>query len=82
MENFSPLALKLREEKEDGGYMYCKNAKFLTTPIGMDGQKVYFRSLASFERNEDFDTRKDINLSKSVFLGNTLFLHNVLFGTK
>jgi len=30
-QNFSPLALKLREEIEDEGKMYCKNAKFLTT---------------------------------------------------
>jgi len=33
MKNFSFLALKLREEIEDDGQTYCKNAKFLTTNI-------------------------------------------------
>jgi len=28
MQNFSPLALKLREELEDDRQTYCKNAKF------------------------------------------------------
>jgi len=40
MQNFSPPALKLREKIMDDGQMYCKNAKFLTTPMGMDRQKV------------------------------------------
>jgi len=39
MKNFSPLALKLWEEIEDDCQMYCKNSKFLTTPIGMGGQE-------------------------------------------
>jgi len=30
MQNFSPLALKLREEIEDDRQTYCKNAKFCT----------------------------------------------------
>jgi len=42
MQNFSTLALKLREEIEDDGQMHCKNAKFLTSPKGTDGQKVYY----------------------------------------
>jgi len=33
MQNFSPLALKLREEIEVDGGMYCKNAKFQTAPF-------------------------------------------------
>jgi len=41
MQNFSSLALKLREEIEDDGQTYCKNAKFLTTPKGTDRQKLY-----------------------------------------
>jgi len=32
MQNFSPLALKLREEIEGYIRTYCKNAKFLSTP--------------------------------------------------
>jgi len=32
MQNFSSLALKLREEIEDDGRTYCKNAKFQTAP--------------------------------------------------
>jgi len=34
MQNFSSLTLKLREEIEDDGWTYCKNAKFQTDPIG------------------------------------------------
>jgi len=34
MQNFSSLALKLREEIEDDGRTYCKNAKFQTAPHG------------------------------------------------
>jgi len=34
MQNFSPLALKLREQFEDDVRTYCKNAKFLTAPYG------------------------------------------------
>jgi len=33
MQNFSHLALKLREEIEDDGHTYCKNAKFQTAPL-------------------------------------------------
>jgi len=36
MQNFSPLSLKLREEIENDERMYCKNAKFLTNPLGTD----------------------------------------------
>jgi len=51
MQNFSPLALKLRERRKDDGQMYCKNAKFLTTPIGTERQKVYYLfSLNSLSR--------------------------------
>jgi len=34
MQNFSPLALKLREKFEDDGWIYCKNAKFQAAPHG------------------------------------------------
>jgi len=34
MQNFSSLALKLRQEIEDDGRTYCKNAKDFTTPKG------------------------------------------------
>jgi len=34
MQNFSNLALKLREKIEDDGRMYCKITKFLKTPYG------------------------------------------------
>jgi len=34
MQNFSPLALKLREEFENYAQTYCKNANFLTAPFG------------------------------------------------
>jgi len=34
MQNFSPLALKLREEIKDDKQMDCKNAKFQTAPNG------------------------------------------------
>jgi len=33
MQNFSPLALKLREYFEDDREAYCKNAKFQTAPL-------------------------------------------------
>jgi len=42
MQNFSPLGIKLREEIVDDIQTDCKTAKFLTTPMGMDRQKVYF----------------------------------------
>jgi len=42
MQNFSPLALKLREKKEDDVRANCKNAKFLTTPTGTDKQQVNY----------------------------------------
>jgi len=34
MQNFDPLALKLREEIEDDGQTYCKNAKFQIAHYG------------------------------------------------
>jgi len=34
MQNFSPLALKLREDIENDGRMCCKHAKFQTAPYG------------------------------------------------
>jgi len=32
MQNFSPLALKLKEKIEDDEWKYCENAKFQTVP--------------------------------------------------
>jgi len=40
MQNLSPLALKLSEKIEDDRRVYCKNAKFLKTPIGKDRQCI------------------------------------------
>jgi len=34
MENFRPLALKMREQFKDDRLAYCKNAKFQTAPYG------------------------------------------------
>jgi len=41
--NFTSLALKLREEFEDDGWTYCKNAKF---QIAWDGTKILLMIIA------------------------------------
>jgi len=45
VQNFSPIALKLSEEIEDDGRMYCKNAKFQTA---LHGTKILLLILAKF----------------------------------
>jgi len=42
MQNFSPLALIMSEEKEDNRQRYSKNAKILKNPIERDRQNLYY----------------------------------------
>jgi len=67
MQNFSPLALKLREKIEDGKQVYCKNAKFLKTPIGADGENVY--SVGGWIRIPNFSLKNSICNDLCLFVG-------------
>jgi len=56
MQNFSPVALKLREEIEDNGCWYCKNAKFQMAPCGT---KILLLIFASLERDNQLGPNVD-----------------------